>query len=149
GKPTAQLAYYLADPVLTTQYRWVLNAVAGDSNARGGDIANRIAPATVLEVKERAIAAANEYGSAGATVFLILGLFSIAASMLLVFLIFVMLAAERRQEMGMMRAVGMQRAHLVTIFAVEGLAYDLAASTVGLGLGIGVGAVVLNLLQNV
>ena len=44
---------------------------------------------TVLEVKQRAIDAANEYGSAVTTVFLILGLFSIAASLLLVFLIFV------------------------------------------------------------
>ena len=40
------------------------------------------------------------------TIFLIFGLFSIAAGVLLIFLIFVMLAAERRSEMGMARAVG-------------------------------------------
>src|SRR5262249_10177460 len=83
------------------------------------------------------------------TVFLILGLFSIAASLLLVFLIFVMLAAERRTEMGLTRAVGAQRHHLVAAFAVEGLAYDLAAALVGLFLGVGVGALVIRLLQGV
>jgi putative ABC transport system permease protein len=149
GKPTPELAYYLADPLLTSQYRWVLNIVAGMPSLRGRDLADRLAPATVLEVKERAIAAANEYGSAVTTVFLILGLFSIAASLLLVFLIFVMLAAERRMEMGMLRALGTQRHHLIAAFAVEGLVYDLGASAIGLGLGIGVGAVVLRLLQNV
>ena len=38
------------------------------------------------------------------TFFVILGLFSIASGMLLIFLIFVMLAAERKVEMGMIRA---------------------------------------------
>lgn len=149
GEATPELAYYLADPLLTGQYRWVLNAVAGEPGQRGRDLTDRLAPATVLEVKERAISAANEYGSAVTTIFLVLGLFSIAASLLLVFLIFVMLASERRTEMGMMRALGVQRGHLVTAFAIEGLVYDLLASLIGLGFGVGVGAVVLRLMQDV
>jgi putative ABC transport system permease protein len=148
GRPTPELAYYLADPVLTGQYRWVINSLANDAGERG-DVVGRLAPLTVLEVKQRAIAAANEYGSAVTTVFLILGLFSIAAGLLLVFLIFVMLAAERRTELGLMRAVGAGRHHLVVAFAVEGLAYDLAAAVLGLALGVGMGAVVLRLLQQV
>jgi hypothetical protein len=44
------------------------------------------------------------------TFFMLFGTFSIAAGILLIFLIFMMLAAERRSEMGMARAVGM---HLV------------------------------------
>jgi putative ABC transport system permease protein len=149
GQPTPELAYHLADTQLVTQYRWVLNAIAGDPNLRGNDLIQRVAPLTVIDVKQRAIAAANEYGSAVTTVFLILGLFSIAASLLLVFLIFVMLAAERRTEMGLTRAVGAQRHHLVAAFAVEGLVYDLVAAAVGLTLGVGLGAVVLQLIQNV
>ena len=149
GRPTPELAYYLADPLLTTDYRWVLNSVAGQPGFSSRDVVQRLAPLTVLEVKQRAIAAANEYGSAVTTVFLILGLFSIAASLLLVFLIFVMLAAERRTEMGMMRAVGAQRRHLVAAFAIEGLVYDLAAAAVGLGLGVGISALVLRLVQRV
>jgi putative ABC transport system permease protein len=149
GEPSAELAYYLADPLLTTDYRWVASAVAGDPSLRWRDVLESLAPLQVLEVKQRAIAAANEYGSAVTTVFLILGLFSIAASLLLVFLIFVMLAAERRVEMGLTRAVGAQRHHLVAAFAVEGLVYDLAASLLGLALGVGVGAAIIRLLQRV
>jgi FtsX-like permease family len=44
------------------------------------------------------------------------GSFSIAAGILLLFLIFVMLAAERRGELGIARAVGTRRRHLVQIF---------------------------------
>lgn len=149
GEPSAELAYYLADPLLTTDYRWVASAVAGDPSLHWRDVMDSLAPLQVLEVKQRAIAAANEYGSAVTTVFLILGLFSIAASLLLVFLIFVMLAAERRVEMGLTRAVGAQRHHLVAAFAVEGLVYDLAASVLGLALGVGIGAVIIRLLQRV
>ena len=54
------------------------------------------------------------------------GSFSIAAGILLIFLIFVMLAAERRGELGIARAVGTRRGHLVQMFLFEGIAYDLA-----------------------
>ena len=59
------------------------------------------------------------------------GSFSIAAGILLIFLIFVMLAAERRGELGIARAVGTRRGHLVQMFLFEGLAYDLLAAAVG------------------
>src|SRR5207253_2186315 len=52
------------------------------------------------------------------------------------FLIFVMLAAERRSEMGTARAVGTQRGHLVEMFLFEGVAYDLLAAAVGAVLGL-------------
>ena len=64
--------------------------------------------------------------------------FSIAAGVLLIFLIFVMLAAERRSELGIARAVGTRRGHLVQMFLFEGAAYDLAAALVGAVLGAGV-----------
>ena len=46
-----------------------------------------------------------------------------------------MLAAERRSELGIARAVGTRRAHLVQMFTFEGVAYDLAAALVGALLG--------------
>jgi putative ABC transport system permease protein len=46
-----------------------------------------------------------------------------AAGVMLIFMIFVMLAAERRAEMGMARAVGAQRGHIVRSFLAEGMAY--------------------------
>ena len=54
---------------------------------------------------------------------------------LLIFLIFVMLAAARRPEMGMARAVGARRSHLVQMFLFEGTAYALVAGAVGVLLG--------------
>ena len=75
-------------------------------------------------------------GIALGTVFSSFGILSIFAGVLLIFLIFVMLAAERRSELGIARAVGMRRIHLVQMFVTEGLIYDLAAALVGLGLGL-------------
>ena len=43
------------------------------------------------------------------SLFTTFGTFSIAAGILLIFLIFVMLAAERRGELGIARAVGTRR----------------------------------------
>ena len=51
---------------------------------------------------------------------------------MLIFLIFkVMLAAERRGELGIARVIGTRRGHLVQMFVYEGLAYDLLAAAVG------------------
>ena len=47
-----------------------------------------------------------------------------------------MLAAERKPEMGMARAVGAKRRHLVESFLAEGMGYDLGAAVVGLVAGI-------------
>ena len=77
-------------------------------------------------------------GSVFVTIFLVFGLFSMAAGILLIFLIFVMLAAERRSEMGMARAVGMNRLHLTEMFIAEGMAYNIGAALVGALLGLGV-----------
>ena len=51
---------------------------------------------------------------------------------MLIFMIFVMLAAERKTEMGMARAVGAQRNNLVQMFVSEGMAYNLMAGAVDL-----------------
>ncbi|HYM15994.1 MAG TPA: FtsX-like permease family protein [Dehalococcoidia bacterium] len=79
---------------------------------------------------------ANTAASFLTTFFVVLGLFSIAAGALLIFLIFVMLAAERKVEMGMIRAVGTKRSHLVQMFMSEGMAYNTAAAAVGCALGV-------------
>ena len=68
---------------------------------------------------------------------MVFGLFSIAAGILLIFLIFVMLAAERRAEMGMARAIGMNRVHLTQMFLAEGMAYNLGSAAIGALLGLG------------
>ena len=70
-------------------------------------------------------------------IFIVLGLFSIAAGILLIVLIFTMLAAERRPEMGMARAVGQRRLQVIQQFIAEGSGYALLAGIVGAALGVG------------
>jgi len=86
--------------------------------------------------KQDALDQANASGAAFMSFFTTFGSFSIAAGILLIFLIFVMLAAERRGELGIARAVGTRRRHLVQMFLYEGLAYDLVAALVGVLLGV-------------
>ncbi len=86
--------------------------------------------------KQDGVDLAEEFGNFMATFFLVLGLFSIGSGILLIIMIFVMLAAERKSEMGMARAVGMKRNHLVQMFMSEGTAYNIVSAMVGAGLGI-------------
>ena len=103
----------------------------------------------VLEVetpKEDAIEQADSVGAGLASIFLLFGTFSIMAGILLIALIFVMLAAERKRELGIARAVGAQRGHIVRLFTFEGAVYSLAAAAVGSVLGIAVGAVMVGVM---
>jgi putative ABC transport system permease protein len=117
---------------------------------RGGDVAGaalsdevvtllqpivRSADLEIQTLKADAIEDADAAGNAFMTFFTTFGTFSIAAGILLIFLIFVMLAAERRAELGIARAVGTRRGHLVQMFTFEGVAYDLLAALVGALLG--------------
>jgi putative ABC transport system permease protein len=97
-------------------------------------------------VKKDAIDQADIQGETFSTLFVLFGQFSVAAGMLLIFLIFVMLAAERKHELGIARAVGMQRGALVRAFAFEGALYALVASTIGSVAGVGVGWVMVRFL---
>jgi putative ABC transport system permease protein len=90
----------------------------------------------VEKMKQDNVESAELIGNVMSTMFLVMGLFSIAAGILLIFMIFVMLAAERKPEMGMARAVGSKRGQLVQAFLSEGMAYNLGAALVGAGLGV-------------
>jgi len=98
---------------------------------------------SIEQVKTDGLAQADEQGAAFLSLFSTFGTFTISAGILLIFLVFVMLAAERRGEMGTARAIGTQRRHLVQMFVFEGAAYDVLAAAVGalLGLGLAVGMV--------
>ncbi len=94
-------------------------------------------------VKQDGLDQADKQGASFLSMFSTMGTFTVSAGVLLIFLVFVMLAAERRGEMGTARAIGTQRRHLVEMFVFEGVAYDLLAAVVGavLGLGLSVGMV--------
>ncbi len=81
------------------------------------------------------------------TIFITFGSFSIAAGVLLIFLLFVMLAGERKPEMGIARAVGTERIHLVEMFMFEGVLYDVAAAAIGALAGVGVAMAMVTMLQ--
>lgn len=102
----------------------------------------------VNPVKQDAVEGAEQFGNLFMTFFLLFGLFSIAAGVLLIFLIFMMLAAERRSEMGMARAVGMKRRHLIQSFIAEGTAYDLGAALIGAALGVLVAFAIATIMGN-
>ena len=88
--------------------------------------------------KETLLAIATVGGTIFSSVFSLFGALSVLAAVLLIFLIFVMLAAERRSEIGMARAIGTQRRQVVQMFVTEGMVYSLIAAAVGVLAGIGV-----------
>ena len=85
-------------------------------------------------------------GATYLSLFSTFGTFTISAGILLIFLVFVMLAAERRGEMGTARAIGTQRRHLVQMFLFEGAAYDVLAAVVGAVLGLGLAVAMVRLI---
>jgi putative ABC transport system permease protein len=76
-------------------------------------------------------------------------LFALAIGLLLIFLIFTLLAAERRVELGMARALGMRRLDIAQTLLFEGAAYNLAATLLGLLAGLGLGAVIVTIINPV
>ncbi|MEO6198179.1 MAG: FtsX-like permease family protein, partial [Dehalococcoidia bacterium] len=90
----------------------------------------------ISDTKRDFVEEAESIGNFMTTFFLLLGLFSIGAGILLILMIFVMLAAERKSEMGMSRAIGMKRGQLVQMFVSEGGAYDIGSAFVGVFIGI-------------
>ena len=85
----------------------------------------------VDELKRELLDLAELVGSFFTLIFSIFGMFSIIVGVLLIILVFVMLAAARATEMGIARAVGTKRRHLIQMFTYEGAAYAFGASIVG------------------
>ena len=98
---------------------------------------------SVEKAKQQLLDAAEQAGDGLGSFFLFIGSFSIIAGVLLLVNIFVMLAEERKAELGMLRAIGMKRSRLVRSFIIEGTVYALVASLVGILVGIGVGRAVV------
>ncbi|MBI4571503.1 MAG: FtsX-like permease family protein, partial [Chloroflexi bacterium] len=93
-------------------------------------------PLAVGDTKQGMLGDADVAGAGLMTFFLIFGVFSLAAGVLLIVMIFVMLAAERKPELGMARALGTKRWHLVESFVAEGMGYNLASALAGCALGV-------------
>ena len=118
---------------------WLLAAALPGDVRR--DFANAVANLNQFEQidalnKSTIVSAADVGGGIFATIFSIFGIFSILAALLLIVLIFVMLAAERRVEIGISRAIGVQRSQIVQTFMAEGMVYNLLAAALGVLLGL-------------
>src|SRR2546422_5697176 len=86
---------------------------------------------TIAKAKADSIDGASRNIDQLSQVFVLLGFFTVIAGILLIINIFVMLAEERKGEMGVARALGMRRTNLFQSFVSEGLLYALLASLVG------------------
>ena len=126
--------------------------IANRGGANGVDLSGRVTQSLrawipgdvhVIQVKQQGVQNSQKAEDIFSRVFALFSLFALAIGLLLIFLIFVLLAAERRVEMGMARAIGVQRRHLVLMFLFEGTVYDLLASFFGLGLGIALGTLLV------
>jgi putative ABC transport system permease protein len=91
------------------------------------------------DLLDRADADAGEF----VQLFAGIGAFSVIAGILLLVNVFVMLSDERKPELGMLRAVGLKRNHLVRAFGAEGGVYSFLAGITGALAGVAVGRVVV------
>jgi putative ABC transport system permease protein len=117
------------------------DAVAAKLNAALGPLTGQ--GTSVEKPKQSVLKAAEQAGNGLGSLFLFIGSFSVIAGVLLLVNIFVMLAEERKSELGMLRAVGMKRGRLVRSFLIEGTIYALVASLLGILIGLGVGRAVV------
>ena len=100
-------------------------------------------------VKQELLDQAEAVGGEFTELFSSIGFFSVLAGVLLLVNIFVMLAQERKSEMGMLRAVGLRRSGLVGSFALEGWCYALVAAALGALAGIGLGRVIAGVATDI
>ncbi len=104
-----------------------IRAALGGLDRRGSEVGT---------VKREVLAAADEAGAVLGSLFLFIASFSIVAGIMLLVNIFVMLADERRGQLGMLRAVGMRRRRVTAGFAVEAAVYTGLAAVLGAALGV-------------
>ncbi|MGY8702614.1 MAG: FtsX-like permease family protein [Candidatus Poseidoniales archaeon] len=97
---------------------------------------------TVNRVKKEGLENSKAASGSLSALFIVFGSFTMLAGMLLVVNIFVMLAEERKVEMGMIRALGLQRPDLRALFVLEGSLAAAISSIIGSILGLFIGWVV-------
>lgn len=148
-QPSDQFAAIVSDPELERRLFALSGRLAAQQGRAGTSALATLSNLRVLEVKRLSQELADRWGAALTTVFVVLGLFSIATGTMLVVLIFVMLAGERRTELGVLRALGARQGRVAATLLYEGLIYDLVAAAVGVLVGIGVAIGLISMSANV
>ena len=144
GAAAAELGLVPPEVIVAISNAGGVESGAQLTEAATADINDTIADLTLRAVptKQTLLDLAEENGQGLSQLYFTVGMFAVAAGVMLLVNIFVMLADERRSELGMLRAIGMRRAPLVGAFALEGWLYALVAAAVGALVGIGVGWVI-------
>lgn len=101
----------------------------------------------IRTIKKDAIAFALQAQDLFSRVVALYILFTLAIDLLLIFLVFTLLVAERRTELGTVRALGMYRGDMVELLIFEGAIYDLLAALPGAAAGIGLGLLLIGLIN--
>ncbi|WP_052668502.1 FtsX-like permease family protein [Nitriliruptor alkaliphilus] len=134
--PRPQLLVSLVGGIFDTRDR--SDAAVTDLRAAVADL-----PGVEVDAPKAAVLDdAEREGAAFTELFSIIGSFSVLAGILLLVNLFVMLAEERKTELGMLRALGFTRRRLTRTFAIEGAIYAVVAAVTGAVAGIGIGWVV-------
>jgi putative ABC transport system permease protein len=136
AEPSERFAAIVSDPELERRLFALSGRLAAQQGRGGTSALATLSTLRVVEVKRLSQELADRWGAALTTVFVVLGLFSIATGTMLVVLIFVMLAAERRTELGVLRALGATRGRVAATLLYEGLLYDLVAAAIGVAVGV-------------
>ncbi len=118
---------------------------AADSSAFTDEAISELKPwlpagQTIVPVKQRAIEEGETNVDFVVQIFGLLGSFTTISGVLLIMNIFIVLAEERKGEMGISRAVGMRRSHLTETFVFEGTLYAVAAGAIGTVAGLFIAA---------
>ena len=100
----------------------------------------------VFSSKQNVLDDAERDGAEFTELFGGIGSFSVIAGILLLVNLFVMLGEERKSELGILRAVGLKRNHLVRSFAIEGAIYAMIAAIAGTFVGVGLGWLLVQLV---
>ncbi len=106
-------------------------------------------PVDQNDVKRKLLEDAAAEGDEMSELFTVVGGFSVLAGVLLLVNLFVMLAEERKTSLGVLRAVGWRRNHLIRGFVLEGTAYAVLAGALGALGGIGVGWVIVKVTERI
>jgi putative ABC transport system permease protein len=125
------------------------DAVMGEIEARLGLEPAVLAAVDIDQVKQDLLDDAREQGEGIGSLFTTIGAFSVLVGILLLVNLFVMLAEERTTELGLLRAVGLKRNHLLRVFTLEGAMYSAAACVAGGVVGIGVGWAIVQVTKSI
>ncbi len=104
--------------------------------------------ASINDRKQAVLDRAQRSGQSLSRLYTSLGTFAVLAGILLLVNIFIMLADERKSELGMLRAVGLRRLSLVGAFAAEGWCYAVLSAIAGTFVGLGLGRALMAAAAN-